>query len=312
MQNIKTSDGLIDQHIHGAFGVDFCNCSVDELIDLSLKLPLNGTTMFFPTLVTDTVENLGKQIQVIKKAKEKQPKNSAQLVGIHLEGPFINSEKKGIHDKNCILKPSLDEFKKIEDDIIKIVTIAPELDDNQQLCKYLKSKGIKVSAGHTLSTDISCANQVTHLFNAMGTIDHKQASTATLALTNDEIYTEIIADSIHVNDEVLKLVFKIKPEDKVILISDAIPIAHSNLKEMVFCGEKIYLAENKATNKMGTIAGSAMLLNDIIKNLVSKNILRFETAINMATKNLQNYHNLKNNAIITWDEELNIKEIKFL
>ncbi len=312
MGNVRITDGLIDQHLHGAFGIDFSNCTSDEIIELSKILPSQGITMFFPTLVTDTIENLKKQIRIIKQAKEKQPQESAQIIGIHLEGPFINPEKKGIHDKNCILKPNVEDFKVIEDEIIKIVTIAPELDDNYSLCNYLKSKEIKVSAGHTLSTDLSCANQVTHLFNAMGTIDHKKASTATLALTSDHIYTEIIADSIHINDEVLKLVFKAKSLDKSILISDALPIAHSKLTEMDFCNEKIYLKDNKATNKEGTIAGSAMLLNDIIKNLVLKNILPFETAIQMASKNLQKYHNIKNNCKIHWDENLNVLKYEFI
>ncbi len=311
MNDFKITGGLIDQHIHGAFGVDFSNCSPDEIIAVAKKLPEHGTTMFFPTLATDSITNLKKQISSIKIAKEKQPKNSAQIVGIHLEGPFLNPEKKGIHDKNSILKPSVEDYKLLEDEIIKIVTIAPELDENNELCRYLSSKGIKVSAGHTLTTDLSSVNQVTHLFNAMGTIDHKKSSTATVALTNDDVYTEVIADSIHINDEVLKLIFKTKEIDKVLLISDALPIAHSDLNEMVFCNEKIYLKDNKATNNQGTIAGSSSLLNDIVKNLVRKNIISFEKSIQMCSSNQEKYHQLKNNYNLIWDENLNIVEYNF-
>lgn len=312
MKSIIKTNGLIDQHIHGAFGVDFSNCSADEIIDLAKILPNEGITMFFPTLVTDSLNNLKKQIKTIKKAKAKQPKDSAQIVGVHLEGPFINPDKSGIHNKNHILMSSASDFKKIEDEIIKIVTLAPELDKNYELCSYLKSRKIKISAGHTLSNEIDFVNQVTHLFNAMGGIDHKKSSTATLALTNDEIYTEVIADSIHINDEVLKLVFKIKPLDKVILISDALPITHSKNSEMEFWGEKIYLKNNTATNSKGTLAGSTMLLNDIIKNVVSKNLLQFDKAIQMATINLQKYHNLQNNANVYWDENFNIVKYELI
>lgn len=312
MKSIIKTNGLIDQHIHGAFGVNFSNCSADEIIDLSMLLLNEGITMFFPTLVTDSLDNLSKQIKTIKKAKIKQPKNSSKIIGIHLEGPFINPDKSGIHNKSHILLSSVKDFKKIDDEIIKIVTLAPELDKNYELCSYLKSRKIKISAGHTMASEINFVNQVTHLFNAMGSIDHKKSSTATLALTTDEILTEVIADSIHINDEVLKLVFKIKPVDKVILISDALPITHSKKSEMEFWGENIYLKDNTATNAKGTLAGSAMLLNDIIKNVVSKNLLTFDKAIQMATTNLQKYHNLQNNANIYWDEDLNVVKYEFI
>lgn len=312
MKSLIKTNGLIEQHIHGAFGVDFSKSSSDEIIMLAKKLPEHGISMFFPTLVTDSIENLKKQINEIKIAQKKLHKGSAKIIGIHLEGPFISPEKRGIHNINNILKPNIEDFKKIEDGIIKIVTIAPELDYNLELCSYLKSKNIKVSAGHTLATEIEFANQVTHLFNAMGTIDHKNSSTATLALNDDNIYTEVIADSIHINDEVLKLIFKTKPTDKIILISDALPITESKESEMNFAGEQIFLKDNIAKNKNGTIAGSTMLLDKIIKNLATKNILPLEKAIQMATTNLQTYHNLKNNSYIYWDENLNISKIEFI
>lgn len=312
MKSLIKTNGLIDQHIHGAFGVDFGISTADEIISLTKKLPEYGVTMFFPTLVTDSIENLKKQINEIKIAQKKQPKYSAKIVGIHLEGPFINPEKKGIHNSNDILKPTIEDFKKIEDEIIKIVTIAPELDENLQLCSYLKSKQIKISAGHTLATEIEFADQVTHLLNAMGTIDHKTVTTATQALIYDNIYTEVIADSIHIKDEVLKLIFKAKPIDKVILISDALPITESNQKKMTFCNEEIFLKNGIATSIKGTIAGSTTLLDKIIKNLVSKNILTLENAIKMATTNLHSYHNLKNNAFIYWDEKLKISKVEFI
>lgn len=311
MKSIIKTNGLIDQHIHGAFGVNFSDCTYDEIIDLSKLLPNEGITMFFPTLVTDSLDNLKKQIKIIKKAKSKQPKDCAQIIGVHLEGPFINPDKSGIHNKNHILMSNVKDFKKIDDEIIKIVTLAPELDKNYELCSFLKSRNIKISAGHTLADEIDFVNQVTHLFNAMGGIDHKKSSTATLALTNDEIYNEVIADSTHINDEVLKLVFKIKPADKILLISDALPITHSKNSEMEFWGEKIYLKDNKATNRNGTLAGSAMLINDIIKNLILKNLLSFDAAIQMATTNLQKYHSLQNNANIYWDENFDIVKYEF-
>ena len=310
MNSLKITSGLIDQHIHGAFGVDLANCSCDDVIFMSEELFKNGITMFFPTLVTDSIQNLKKQISVIKSARDKQPKLSAEIIGIHLEGPFISPRKRGIHDLSLIQKPNIEQYKELEDEIIKIVTIAPEEDDNQELCSYLASKGVKVSAGHTLATNISCCDQVTHLFNAMGTIDHKNNSTATTALNDDRIFTELIADGIHINDEVLKLVFKIKPKEKILLISDALPISHSDKTEMIFCSEKIYLKDNKATDKNGTIAGSSLLLNDIVKRLFNSNIVDFGSAIQMSSTNQLLYHSLNNNAQVFWDNDCNIVDVR--
>ncbi len=306
------SNGLIEQHFHGAFGVDFSTCSVTELLFLTEEIVKNGVTQIFPTLVTDSLQNLKKQINVIKEAKARQTIHSAKIVGVHLEGPFITKNKKGIHNEELIIKPSIDAYKHIEDEIIKIVTISPDEDEEMQLSNYLRSRGVKVSAGHTLSVDLSLCDQVTHLFNAMGTVDHKKQSTATSALINDDIFVELIADSTHVVDDVLRLSLKIKPDNKILLISDSLPIAHSTLTQMEFCSETIYKKESIAINQNGTLAGSVLLLNDIVKNIVHKNIASFDDAIKMASTNQLNYHNLSNNSRVKWDENLNVVDVEFI
>ncbi|MDD3237793.1 MAG: hypothetical protein PHV37_06815 [Candidatus Gastranaerophilales bacterium] len=303
------SQGIVEQHLHGAFGVDFSRAEVDELLFLSERLLEIGVVAYFPTLVTDSVENLKKQISVIKKAKNKQDDKMAQIIGVHLEGPFLNPEKKGIHDKSLIIPPTVATFKAFEDEIIKIITLAPEFDENFELIKYLKNLNIKVSAGHCLGSDLSCVNQVTHLFNAMGTITHKEKSTTTSALINDDIYAEIIADSVHVNDDVLKLVFKTKPLNKILLISDALPIAHSDKSEMMFCNQPVYYKNGKATGKDGTLAGSAMLLVDIVKNVISKKLLSPNDAIQTVSSNQFLYHNIPPKFEVRFDEIGNVLEI---
>ena len=176
--------------------------------------------------MTDSVENIKRQIDVIKKAAN----TSKSILGIHLEGIFINPEKKGIHNPQHFLALTKENYKLIEDDFIKIVTLAPELDEG--LIDYLKLKGVKVQAGHCVGGDLTKVDGVTHLFNAMTGINHRGKCTALSALV-DDVYTEIIADGVHVSDEALKLVFKVK--DKVILISDALPITFSDMKENNIC-----------------------------------------------------------------------------
>ena len=309
---------LIEQHFHGCFGIDFNTASVDDILYLSKEILKYGIGGIFPTLVTDSVENIKRAISVIKEASKRQAPDMAHILGIHLEGIFLNPEKKGIHHSEYFLKPTIDNYKLIEDDFIKIITLAPELcsdtlplregrnlsDFRDGLINYLRSKNIKIHAGHCTGGDLTGCTGVTHLFNAMSGITHRGKSTALSALVNDDIYTEIIADGVHVSDEALKLTFKAKPEDKVILISDSLPITKSNLKEMIFAGEKIYYDGIKATSKEGTLAGSTTLLPDIIKRLAKQNLFNTEYI-----NNPYKYHNIDLQGHIEWDDEWNIVEI---
>ena len=288
---------IVEQHFHGAYGVDFNKASVNEIVDLAEKLRKIGIGKFFPTLVTDSVQNTKRQISVIKEAAKK----TKSIMGIHLEGIFINPEKKGIHNPEHFLPLTVDNYRLLEDDFIKIVTLAPELDEG--LIDYLREKNIKVQAGHCVG--FGNVNGATHTFNAMSGITHRGTSTALSALISDNVYAEIIADGIHVSDDALKLFFKAKPEDKVILISDALPITYSNLRETIFADSKIYYDGNKATSKDGTIAGSTKLLPEIIKILGKKGMFNPKFIENTYT-----YHNIEpDEGEIEWDDEFNIIKI---
>ncbi len=276
---------LIDQHIHGGFGIDFSKCSAQDFILFSEKFAQRGFYGFFPTLVTDKIDNIKIQIQKIKEAKSMQTSAMAKILGIHIEGIFINPLKKGIHNPSDFLPLSVENFQKIEDDLIKIVTLAPELDEDHKLQKYLKRKGIKVQAGHCVGGDLSDSDGVTHIFNAMEGISHRKTSTALSALINDDLYTEFIGDRIHLSEDTIKMILKSKPFDKLILISDALPIAGSELSEMEFCGEKIYNKDGKAVSKEGTIAGSTMFIDEVIK--------KFNMPIEFASDNIIKYHNIE-------------------
>ena len=306
------SDGLVEQHIHGAFGYDFMNCSVEDVLTVADKLSSCGVTAFFPTIMTDSLDVIKERIQVIKEAMNKQPKNVAQIIGVHLEGPFINLEKLGIHSKKHVQPLKVELFKQIEDDIIKIVTLAPELDINGEFVDYLKAKNIKISVGHSIATDLSKAEQVTHLYNAMGAFSHRGKSTVVSSLMNDTVYVEVIADSMHVADEVLKITFNQKPLEKILLISDALPLSHSAIEEQIFAGEKIYNRNGKLTNIDGVLAGSSMLLGDIVKNVVDKNLLTLKDALTCASSNQLKYHNISSNLKVYWTDSNIIDRVEFI
>lgn len=307
---MKKTKGLTEHHIHGAFGIDFMKCEAQEVNIAAEKLMQKGVGAFFPTIMTADLEIIKERISVIKEAASHNKKDQAFIAGVHLEGPFINPEKAGIHEKNYISPLEIELFKKIEDNIIKTVTLAPELDFSGKFIAYLKSKNIKVFAGHCIASDLTKVDGVTHLYNATGAFSHRGDSTVVSALVDDNLYTEIIADSIHVSDSVLKITFRQKPTDKIILISDALPLAYSDKTEQIFAGETIYKKEGKAVNKDGILAGSLNLLCDIVKNITNKKLLSFENAIKTASKNISDIHKLENTLEITWDDENNIVSVK--
>lgn len=310
LEKFYKSNLLVEQHFHGAFGVDFSTCEADEILTLAKKLLNHGIGGFYPTLVTDKIENIKRQIERIISAKSQQTPEMAEILGLHIEGIFINPDKKGIHDPNLFLKPTIENYKLIEDDLIKIVTLAPELDENAELSKYLIQKGVKVQAGHCVGSDLLNCTGATHLFNAMSGINHRESSTALSALINDDIYTEVIADGIHLSDDILELVFKFKPENKVILVSDSLPLAGSDLKEMDFAGSQIFYDGKKATSKEGTIAGSTTFLDEIIQKLALKSPENFEKYVKMASDNLYEYHNITLKGCVYWDEDFNITAVE--
>lgn len=294
---------IIEQHIHGAFGIDFNKANANDIVDVAKKLLLYGVGGFFPTLVTDTVENIKRQISVIKQAKLMQGIDSAKILGIHLEGIFLNPDKKGIHNEVHFLPLTKENYRLIEDDFIKIITLAPELDVD--LLDYLKNKDIKIQAGHCVGSNLQKCDGVTHLFNAMKGISHRDSSTALSALICGDIYSEVIADGVHLSDEILKLIFKTKDADKIILISDALPITYSDLKETVFADETIYYDGQKATSKSGTIAGSTTFVSEIVSLLASKNMFNRQFI-----KNPYIYHNIDVDGEIEWDDDFKIISIE--
>lgn len=309
--------GLIDSHIHGGYGVDFNTASTDEIIDFSIKILNHGITGFFPTIMTDSVGNLKKQLKNIEEAQKLQPKDSSRILGVHLEGPFISKEYKGIHPEKYLLQPSIEAFQELEHPLIKIVTLAPELDKDFSLIKYLKSKNIIISAGHSgASAEIIKEAQnvglsrVCHLFNAMKGLHHREEALSLEALSNNSIFAEIIADGSHVTKKMLEIVFKLKEE--VILVSDSLPLNRALSESIVFGGYEIFKKENKAVNKDGTIAGSLMFLNDIIGYLTLENIIPFEKAIYYSTVTPLNGLDIKLESQVIWDENLEILEAKIL
>ena len=293
MNNLK----FIDNHTHGAFGVNFNYANYDEIKTVLKNLYKRNIKGICPTLVGESNENMQKQLALFNKIKQeqlKQIKDETFIIGVHLEGSFLSKEKSGIQDKKVFKIPSITNFKELVgkyEKIIKIVTIAPENDID--LIDYLNKKNIVTQAGHSISESLKNCKGTTHHFNAMNPIHHRTPSITLEALINDNIYCELIADLIHTNLDIVKLILKTKPKDKIILISDSLPISHFD-KEIIFCNKKIF-PQGKDEN--GTLAGSIKTLDEICHNLIKEKIITKKEIKKMAFENQIKYLNLTDSEV---------------
>ena len=214
---------------------------------------------------------------------------SAIILGVHIEGPFVNPNKCGALDKGSFLPATLDNLARLIDgfeDIIKIMTIAPELPGALKIIEALTAKGIKVNMGHSDATfaeakagRLAGATGVTHLFNAMSPLHHREPGLAGYALTDDGLYVEVIADFAHVHPEMLRLVLKCKPPERVILVSDSLSAAKTKAAPDK---APLYLTDGR------TLAGSGITLADAVENMVSLGV-PVATAQSFATANPHRY-----------------------
>lgn len=288
----KITLGFFDTHTHGGYNCCFNDFTEESLYSLLMQLPKHGVTSILATIMTASDEEIKKAIAKIKTVAFAMPKGACKIEGIHLEGPYLAKKFAGVHPLEYLKMPSVEHYKTIEDDFIKVVTIAPELDKDKNLTNYLKGKGVKVSAGHSEASPEVMKDifQVTHLFNAMLPINHRTPSLTSDALFRDDVNVEVIGDGIHIDNETLKLIFKIKKPHNVMLISDSLPIAGSNSPKGRFAGQDIMIRNGKALTLNGTIAGSIKFLDEIGARLIKDKIINFDTFIQCATVNpIKNY-----------------------
>ena len=286
--------GFIDQHIHGLGGYDVIDGKVEAIEKIASVLPKEGVTAFLPTTTTEKIEVINKALKCINEYINKNNKDGSLVLGVHLEGPFISNNYLGAQLPEYILKLNKENFKEFEknsNNNIKLVTLAPE-EDNDDLIQYLKSKNIVVSIGHTSANyeDVKSAilkgvSCITHTFNGMKGIHHREIGTAGSALLFDELYCEVICDGIHVSNPALKLLFKNKPTDKVILISDSVRMKNLNNGIYYDGNQKVILKDNEARLENGTLVGSVLKINEAVRNIIKYAGVDFSTAIKYATIN---------------------------
>lgn len=271
--------GFVDTHIHGANGIRIED-AVGDHNKMTVFEASQGVTSI--AIAADTAEFSDILDQIERATVLSQKCRGAKIVAIHAEGPFLSQSKKGAMDSRYILKPDnekLDKMIEAGKGMLKLITIAPDNEGSIEFIRYAKSKGLVVSMGHTDSDYETAtaaidagATQLTHTFNAMRPINHREPGILGAVFENDDVKCEVICDYIHLHPAIIKMIYKIKGADKINMISDSGTAAGLDISEFEVNGVKRYIKDGVVRLADGTIAGSARTLLDGVKNLVSSGI----------------------------------------
>ncbi|MFP3511902.1 N-acetylglucosamine-6-phosphate deacetylase [Peribacillus sp. SIMBA_075] len=287
--------GAIDIHIHGASNSDAMDATQEALSTMAETLPKEGTTSFLATTMTQTTEAIESALLNAGKYIESQSQEHAEIIGIHLEGPFISPVRKGAQPEEHIVDPDVTLFKRwqeMAENQIKLVTLAPEQPNGLDLAAHLKATGVVASIGHSDATydQIDEAIQagtthVTHLYNGMRGLHHREPGVLGAAYLRDELYVELIADGIHCRPEMIKLAYNQITSERMILITDSLRAKWLEKGTYDLGGQPVYVNETKATLSDGTLAGSILKMNDAIKNTMEYTDCSMTDIIKMTAEN---------------------------
>ena len=268
--------GLIDLHTHGIDRYDTRTSDPEDILKIAVLHGKAGTAAILPTIYPAPIDEMRANMEAVRKAMDirKPGKNNSsrftlhasRILGVHLEGPFLNPLRCGALDKASFIKPDISNLKRLingYEDITKIMTIAPEMPGALKVIERCGDMGIRINMGHSDATYRQAldgkkagAAGITHIFNAMRPFHHREPGIAGFGLLDEDIYIEAIADGIHLRPETLKLIFSLKRHDRIMLVSDSVKGAQDNRKA-------VYISK-------GILAGSSITIRksaDLLKNL---------------------------------------------
>ncbi len=288
------SPGLIDIHLHGAAGKDVMDCDLESLEQIALHQARCGVTGFLGTSVSSSLELLLRAIKSIRDAA--QLPMPSEILGVHIEGPFLSRERKGAQDPSFIRGMSEEEVQKIIQAVrgLKtIVSIAPEVNMNEKFIKTLKENGLVVSIGHSDATYQKALesfekgiSHATHLYNAMSGYHHRDPGVVGAVFDSPGVTAEVIADGVHLHPSALRLVLARKSVDSVCLITDSIKAAGMGDGVYTMGNLEIEVKGNEARlRESGVLAGSVLTMNRAVRNVVEWTDLPLHQVINLASLN---------------------------
>ena len=280
--------GFVNVHIHGCDGADTMDEDADALGKIAAFQARTGVTSFLPTTMTCAYDAVERALVRIRRAMTEKP-HGARILGTHMEGPFISPAKKGAQDEQYILPPT---FAKIAPyrDVIKIITVAPEMLSEENFIESCRKSGIIVSLGHTAADyETACAaiargaTHITHLCNAMTGLNHRKPGVLGAALDTDA-NCELIVDNVHVHPAMQRIIYAAKRGTHIIPITDSMRACGLSDGVSELGGQKVYVNGTRATLADGTIAGSVLRMNDGLRILRENLGASIPSIVEMATR----------------------------
>ena len=294
-ENAVVLPGFIDEHIHGAGGSDAMDGNTKDLAIIAETVAKEGTTSFLATTMTQSKENILKAMRAVKEYREAAGEQGARIAGVHLEGPFIAAAHKGAQPLEYVAAPdakTFDEYNAACGNAIKIITLAPETDGALDFIRHIVAQGTVVSIGHTGAkyAEVKAAMEagatnVTHTYNAQSPLHHREIGVVGSALLLEDLYCELICDTIHVSVPAMQLLVKNKRADKLALITDAMRAKGLADGVSELGGQTVYVKGGEARLADGTLAGSVLRMNRALQNMVEKVGVPFTQAVDYCTIN---------------------------
>lgn len=318
--------GFIDIHTHGVVGHDSMETDIKIFNTESKFYAKHGVTSFVPTTMAQSKKDTMLAIKTIREASYLKMAG-AKIIGIHLEGPYFNLEKKGAQPGKYIRDADLDElqdFIKASNNFVVIVSLAPEIEKALEAIRFLSGRGITISLGHTNATYEEAnrgidagATHATHIFNGMRPYHHREPGVVGAVLLDNRVTCEVIADLIHLHPRTIELTYKLKGPDRMILVSDSMGATGLNDGNYQLGGEKVIVKDSVARLENGSLAGSTLTLDKALRNIVNVVGIPFKDALRMITYNPTREISLERNIgsisigkmadLVVLDESLKVK-----
>lgn len=294
--------GFIDVHCHGGYGYDHMDADGAALEKMTHQLLGEGITSYFATTMTQTPEAIEQAITVVAKAA----KHNDRIQGIHIEGPFIAQAHMGAQNP-AFIKPAdarlMDHWYTLSEGLIKLVTYAPEVSDVREFEAYCQSQHIVLSAGHSGATyevlEQSSAMHVTHLYNGQLGLHHREPGVTGYGLLNDQVMVEMIVDGHHICPEMVRLTYRAKGADGIVLITDAMRAKGLPDGESEIGGQKVIVQDGVARLEGGSLAGSALTFIDAFRNMIQFSGCSIEEAVKMSSTNQAREFNLSGKGLLS-------------
>lgn len=285
--------GFVDVHTHGRNKCDTMDGTYESIDTISINCMKTGVTSVCPTTMTQSIELTRQAIQNCADYMGKE--NGAKIVGVHMEGPFIEIKKKGAQPGEYVIPASVEAYEAMvngNDHAIALMSLAAELEGGHEFAHYLVSKGVTASLGHTDANYEQAkeafrngVNHATHTYNAMSGFTHREPGVVGAVFDTDHVYAELILDGIHVHFAAAKTLIKEKGIEKVCLITDSMEASGLPDGEYALGGQPVYVKNGEARLFDGTLAGSVLKMNEAVRNAYHELHLPLYDAVRLASYN---------------------------